>query len=80
MGIPAHIIWRGKNRLVVNFADENYQTYLDWLMEGSQLQGCAIPAYVILTNFVHQLVTPDEMESIGLLIQCVERDYAAYIN
>ena len=79
-GVPAHIIQRGNNRQAVFFADEDYRVYLGWLKEGAQLLGCAIHAYVLMTNHVHLLVTPDRMEAISRLIQYVGRHYVTYIN
>ena len=79
-GVPAHVIQRGNNRQAVFFADEDYQAYLNWLQAGSQLHGCAIHAYVLMTNHVHLLVTPDKRDAISRLIQYVGRYYVTYIN
>ena len=52
-GVPAHIIQRGNNRQAVFFDDEDYQAYLSWLKSGAKSHGCAIHAYVLMTNHVH---------------------------
>ena len=79
-GVPAHVIQRGNNRQAVFFADEDYQAYLNWLKAGSRVHGCVIHAYVLMTNHVHLLVTPNKAESISRLIQYVGRYYVTYIN
>jgi len=57
-GIPAHIVQRGNNREPVFFATEDYSAYRDWLAAGAKKHGCAIHAYVLMTNHVHILLTP----------------------
>ena len=79
-GVPAHVIQRGNNRQAVIFADEDYQAYLNWPTAGSQVSRCAIHAYVLTTDHVHPLVTPDEADAISRLMQYVGRYYVTYIN
>ena len=79
-GVPAHVIQRGNNRQPVFFADEDYQAYLNWLKAGSHVYGCAIHAYVLMTNHVHLLVTPGKEAAISGLMQYVGRYYVTYIN
>ena len=42
--------------------------YLDWLEDHSRRQGCRVHAYVLMTNHVHLLVTPETGESVPRLI------------
>ncbi|MGH9438090.1 MAG: transposase [Terriglobia bacterium] len=49
-GVPWHIIQRGNNRSACFYADEDYRRYLDTLAEPAQKYGCAIHAYVLMTN------------------------------
>jgi putative transposase len=49
-------------------------------MEGALKHGCRIHAYVLMTNHVHLLVTPESKESISKTIQYVGRHYVQYIN
>ena len=79
-GVPAHIVQRGNNRQAVFFSNEDYQAYLEWLKEGADKHGCSIHAYVLMTNHVHLLVTPESRESISRTIQFVGRNYVTYIN
>lgn len=79
-GIPAHIIQRGNNRQPTFFSEEDYQAFLNWLKDGANRHGCAIHAYVLMTNHVHLLVTPQEKESISRMIQFTGRNYVTYVN
>jgi len=79
-GVPQHVIQRGNNRQATFFADEDYQAYLNWLSEAAVAHGCAIHAYVLMTNHVHLLVTPQEVGAIGKLMQSLGRRYVQYVN
>ena len=59
-GIPWHIIQRGNNRSVCFHAEEDCQFYLHYLDEFATKFGCAIHAYVLMTNHVHLLLTPQK--------------------
>lgn len=59
-GIPLHIIQRGNNRQACFFADEDYLFYLDWLKELAMLSNCSVHAFVLMTNHVHLLITPQK--------------------
>ena len=70
-GVPAHIIQRGNCRQAVFFCDEDYKAYLRWLDEGALKHGCLIHAYVLMTNHVHIIMTPETRESISRTMQYV---------
>ena len=38
--IPLHLIQRGNNRQACFFADEDYHSYLDWLVQYASKAGC----------------------------------------
>jgi len=79
-GIPAHVIQRGNNRQAVFFSEEDYTAYLDWLKEGVEKHGCAIHAYVLMTNHVHLLMTPQTRDAISKTIQIVGCHYVTNVN
>ena len=58
VGMPLHLVQRGNNRSACFFADEDYRFYLHWLSLYAHQYGCAIHAYVLMTNHVHLLLTP----------------------
>ncbi len=79
-GIPWHIIQRGNNRSVCFHAEEDYQFYLHYLREFAAKFGCAVHAYVLMTNHVHLLLTPERADSAGLLMKHLGQRYVQYIN
>ena len=79
-GVPQHIVQRGINREPCFFADEDYFSYLHWLQKAAADWHCAIHAYVLMTNHVHLLVTPETETGIAKLMQAVGRRYVQYIN
>ena len=79
-GQPQHVIQRGNNRGVTFFAEEDYSFYRECLREACDQHGCAVHAYVLMTNHIHLLVTPDHSTSIAKVMQSVGRRYVQYIN
>ena len=79
-GIPWHIIQRGNNRSVCFYAEEDYRKYLDALRELAMKHGCAVHAYVLMTNHVHLLLTPRKPDSAARLMKHLGQRYVQYIN
>ena len=79
-GVPCHIVQRGNNREPIFFEKEDYLSYLEWLEEALERYDCALHAYVLMTNHVHLLVTPNRKDGISLTMQYVGRHYVPYIN
>ena len=79
-GIPWHIIQRGNNRSACFYADEDYHRYLDTLKEQAEKFGCLVHAYVLMTNHVHLLITPEKEGSASLLMKHLGQRYVQYIN
>src|SRR5512139_748805 len=79
-GIPAHVVQRGNNRAVCFFCDDDYLFYLELLRQGLRRFGVQLHAYVLMTNHVHLLMTPEKEDSISRLMQHVGRNYVLYIN
>jgi putative transposase len=80
VGTPVHIIQRGHNRQVCFFADADYRFYLRQLEEQSQNHGCSIHAYVLMTNHIHMLLTPNEKNSVSALMKHVNQRYVRRVN
>ena len=79
-GVPVHIVQRGNNRDAIFFDESDYLAYLDWLKDALKRYDCQLHAYVLMTNHVHLLVTPNSQESISRMMQYVGRRYVPYIN
>jgi len=78
--VPLHLIQRGNNRQACFFTPEDYQVYLVWLEECAQESDCAIHAYVLMTNHVHILLTPQTASGAGELMKRLGQRYVQYIN
>ncbi len=79
-GQPQHLIQRGNNREPIFAADEDYRFYLECLQEAVERHGCAIHAYVLMTNHTHLLATPGTESSLPKTMQSVGRRYVQYFN
>ncbi|RPI42729.1 MAG: transposase [Betaproteobacteria bacterium] len=77
---PVHIVQRGHNRERCFFDDRDYRVYLRMLADVAGERGCAIHAYVLMTNHVHLLLTPERAESPALLMKNLGQRYVQYVN
>jgi REP element-mobilizing transposase RayT len=65
----------GDNRVPCFYAEEDYRFYLHWLQLNAEHHGCAIHAYVLMTNHVYLMLTPKERDSASKLMQSLGRRY-----
>lgn len=79
-GVPLHLIQRGHNRSAAFFADDDYRRYSSVLLAASHRFGCAIHAYVLMTNHVHLLFTPRDETGPPRMMQSIGRVYVHYVN
>ena len=79
-GVAWHIIQRGNNRSACFYADEDYRKYLAILREQARNHGCAVHAYVLMTNHVHLLATPERADSASLMMKHLGQRYVQYVN
>jgi putative transposase len=78
--IPTHVVQRGNNRQAIFFSDNDYRIFLSWLAEAAERWNCAVHAYVLMTNHVHILMTPQDTEGVSRLMQYLGRRYVPYVN
>ena len=79
-GVPIHLVQRGVDRQACFFDDADRRAYLDDLAEIAADVGCAIHAYVLMTNHVHLLLTPTSAEGPARLMNRLGRRYVRRIN
>lgn len=79
-GQPQHVIVRGNNRTEIFCADADYLFYLEKLQQACEKHNCLLHAYVLMTNHLHLLITPQEEDSIGKAMQMLGRYYVQYYN
>jgi putative transposase len=78
--IPCHVISRGNNRQACFFENDDYCFYLECLRDACARYRVALHAYVLMTNHVHLLMTPERKEGISQVMQSVGRRYVQYVN
>ncbi len=74
-GCPLHVIQRGNNRQATFFHSLDYCYYLRCLCEAAERHCCSVHAYVLMTNHVHLLVTPDHAQAVSQMMRTVGRRY-----
>src|SRR5207342_769567 len=79
-GIPQHIVQRGNDRQPCFADNADYLRYRQELGEAAFKHGCALHAYVLMTNHVHLLVTPAEPGAASRMTQAIGRRYVASFN
>jgi len=79
-GQPQHVIQRGNNREPIFASNDDYMFYLECLQDAAERHGCVIHAYVLMTNHVHLLATPETEQTLPKTLQSVGRRYVQYFN
>ena len=80
IGVPVHIIQRGNNRNRCFVSDDDMANYSRHLDEASSRYQVDIHAWVLMTNHVHLLVTPNLHEGVSNMMQYIGRYYVRYFN
>ncbi len=62
------------------FEESDYRTFLTGLRQAALRYGCAVHAYVLMTNHVHLLVTPGALGGVSRMMQWLGRHYVGYVN
>lgn len=79
-GYPHHVIQRGNNRQAVFVDEADYRRYLLLLQEAAAGHSVAVHAYVLMTNHVHLLVTPETKPALSKFMQALGRRYVRWFN
>ena len=79
-GVAQHIVKRGNDRQPCFAEDGDYLRYRQELGDAALKHGCALHAYVLMTNHVHLLVTPAEPGATSRMMQAIGRRYVACFN
>jgi putative transposase len=73
VGIPQHVIQRGNNREPCFYSEHDYRHYLDELKNSASKYDCWVHVYLLMTNYVHVLVTQMKARGISVMMQAPAR-------
>lgn len=79
-GIPLHLVQRGHNRSACFCAERDFHFYLDQLQALTARFECSVHAFVLMTNHVHLLLTPNDSNGVSLLMKHLNQRYVQYFN
>jgi putative transposase len=79
-GHPQHIIQRGLDRQACFFTPADCRLYLELLQEAAERYDCHVHAYVLMTNHIHLLATPQISSGISFMMQRLSQRYVRTIN
>ncbi len=79
-GLAHHVTQRGNNRQDVFFVDDDRRLYLELLKEQCDEHGLEIAAYCLMTNHLHLVATPEEPDSLALVLGRTHMRYTQYVN
>lgn len=80
VGVPQHVIQRGNNRQICFGGEADMVAYIAWLKEYSCKFGVDVHAWVLMTNHVHLLCTPNKELAVSKMMQSIGRSYVRYFN
>lgn len=78
--MPQHVVQRGNNRQACFLAENDFRLYLQLLAKSCVEHQCRVHAYVLMTNHVHLLLTPEIPNGVSLLFRDLGRDYVRKFN
>jgi putative transposase len=79
-GIPQHVIQRGNNRLPCFLDDGDRRRHLQCLGRALERFACSLHAYVLMSNHVHLLITPEAAGELSRFMHTFSRNYAGLFN
>jgi len=79
-GHPLHLIQRGSLHRACFFCDEDCAAYLRRLGRYAGRFGCAVHAYVLMSNHVHLLLTPSHAGAATKLMRALAERYARHVG
>ena len=79
-GMPQHVISRGNDRQTIFRHPADYTYYLSQLEAVSKKYGCKIHCYVLMSNHVHLLVSPQQEHGLAKTMQAIGGRYVRYVN
>jgi len=78
--VPHHVTQRGNARRFILDCDADRGVYLDLLRQNMELHGVGLMGYCLMSNHVHLIVTPHNVEGLALALRHAHGRYAIYWN
>ena len=79
-GLPLHLIQRGNNHGRCFLSERDYGVYLGMLQELAREHRCAVHSYVLMTNHVHLLLTPERADGASQMMKNLGQRYVQFVN
>jgi putative transposase len=79
-GYPHHVVQRGNNRQPIVLDDDDRARLLDSIRAQAAAAQVAVHAYVLMTNHLHLLLTPQTGEGVPAMMQALGRGYVRQFN
>lgn len=79
-GYPQHVIQRGTDRCPIFLVDKDFAFFREALSQACRIHRCLVHAYILMTNHVHLLMTPEHRDSISKTMQVVGTRYVQFFN
>jgi putative transposase len=80
VGVAHPVTQRGVNQEKVFFCDADRLTYLDCVEKYCSQAHVRILAYCLMSNHIHLVVVPEEMEALDIALRRAHGRYALYLN
>ena len=77
---PLHIMHRGNNRQDIFKSEDDLIRITEDIKHSLSKAGCYLHAYVIMTNHLHLLITPENKEQLAKFMQSLANRYVRYYN
>ena len=77
---PLHIIHRGNNRQDIFESEEDMTRIREDIATSLSKTKCRLHAYVIMTNHLHLLITPEDKVQLKTFMQSMANRYVRYFN
>ena len=77
---PLHIMHRENNRQDIFNSEDDMLRVKGDIAYGLEKSGCSLHAYVIMTNHLHLLITPNNKEQLAIFMQAMANRYVRYYN
>ena len=77
---PLHIMHRGNNKQDIFTTEDDMVRIKEDIAHGLEKSGCSLHAYVIMTNHLHLLITPENKKQLAVFTQSMANRYVRYYN